>query len=66
MAPQGDRICAGPPGGFIENLGWWHWSAVRAPAIAFPRKRDRVISRARDDLGAEAAPVVANARLATP
>jgi hypothetical protein len=34
--------------------------------MAFPRKRDREISRARDDLGAEAAPVVANARLATP
>jgi hypothetical protein len=59
-------MSAGPLGEFVENLGWWHWSDVRAPAMAFPRKRDREISRPRDDLGAESALAVTSARRASP
>ena len=61
-ALRAERISEGTLNKFVESLGWQHMSDVRAPAIAFPRKRAREISRPRGDFGAEAKLVGASAR----
>jgi hypothetical protein len=53
-------ISAGTQNEFVENLRWSPISGVSRPASAFPRKRDREISRPRVDVGAESALIGAN------
>ena len=60
--PQTEMIFAGTLNEFVRSLRWLRKSGVRAPAKAFPRKRDREISRPRGAVGAKATQVGASAQ----
>ena len=54
------KIFAGPLNDFVESLRWSPKSGASGPALAFPRKRVREISRPRDHVGTDATLVLAS------